>query len=85
MSIRDKACWLVVYLEAVDRDEDKRQSVTLADRIRRGMSGEMAADLQALIVRAKPVVAKSQATLENKPVDLTQVLSLFVQERVMMG
>lgn len=62
-----------------------RKSMTLADRMRRGMSGEMAADLQALIMRAKPVVAKSQATLDNKPVDLTQVLSLFVQERIMMG
>ena len=62
-----------------------RKSMTLADRIRRGMSGEMAADLQTLIARAKPVVAKSQVTLEGKSVDLTQVLSLFVQERIMMS
>ncbi|EKM59899.1 uncharacterized protein PHACADRAFT_138237 [Phanerochaete carnosa HHB-10118-sp] len=62
-----------------------RKSMTLTERIRRGMSGEMAADLQALITRAKPIVGKSQATLENKSVDITQVLSVFVQERIMMG
>ncbi|GJE87499.1 nucleoporin subcomplex protein binding to Pom34-domain-containing protein [Phanerochaete sordida] len=62
-----------------------RKSVTLTERIRRGMSGEMAADLQALVVRAKPVVAKSQTTLDGKAVDITQVLAVFVQERIMMG
>lgn len=63
----------------------RRQSMTLAERFRRGMTGEMAADLQALLTRAKPVVVKSGAVLENKAVDLTQVLSQFVHDRIMMS
>lgn len=66
-----------------DRRVTRRQSLNLTERLRRGMTGEMAADLQALLVRAKPVVSKSQATLDNKAVDLTEVLSQFVHERIM--
>lgn len=61
-----------------------RRSMTLAERLRRGMTGEMAADLQALLTRAKPVVSKSQTILDNKAVDLTQILAQFVQERIML-
>ena len=66
-----------------DRRAARRQSMTMAERLRRGMTGEMAADLQTLLSRAKPVVAKSQTILDNKAVDLTQVLSQFVTERIM--
>ena len=54
----------------------------MAERLRRGMKGEMAADLQALLSKARPVVAKSTAVLGGKDVDLTQVLLFFVQERI---
>lgn len=47
------------------------------------MSGEMAADVQALLVRAKPVIAKSETILGNKGVDLIPILSRFVQERIL--
>ena len=69
-------------LEVVDR-RTKRKSMTLAERLRRGMSGEMAVDVQALLVRAKPVIAKSEAILGNKSVDLIPILSRFVQERIL--
>ena len=46
------------------------------------MKGEMAADLQALLSKARPVVAKSATVLGEKDVDLTQVLLYFVQERI---
>ena len=59
-----------------------KASMTMAERLRRGMKGEMAADLQALLNKAKPIIAKSAAVLGEKDVDLTQVLSFFVQERI---
>lgn len=69
-------------LEVTDR-RSKRKSMTMAERLRRGMSGEMAADVQALLVRARPVIAKSEVILGNKGVDLIPILSRFVQERIL--
>ena len=66
-----------------DRRATRRQSLTMAERLRRGVTGEMAADLQTLLARAKPVIAKSQAVLGDKAVDLTQVMAQFVIERIM--
>jgi nuclear pore complex protein Nup188 len=68
-----------------ERRAARRQSATIAERLRRGMTGEMAADMQALLTKAKPVVAKSQTVLDSKAVDLTSVLSQFVHERIMLG
>ncbi|KAI0677700.1 hypothetical protein C8Q78DRAFT_960939 [Trametes maxima] len=62
----------------------RKASLTLAERLRRGMTGEMAVDLQGLLGKAKPVIAKSAVVLGEKEVDLTQVLSYFVQERISM-
>lgn len=76
---------VVKEMQLAEKDRrGPRQSMTLAERLRRGMTGEMAADLQALLIRTKPVVSKSQAILDNKAVDLTQVLSQFVHERIML-
>ena len=69
-------------LEVAER-RTKRKSMTMAERLRRGMSGEMAADVQALLVKARPVIAKSEAILGNKGVDLIPILSRFVQERIL--
>ncbi|CAL1699999.1 unnamed protein product [Somion occarium] len=68
------------------QDKDRRtktQSSTLAQRLRRGMTGEMASDVQALLAKAKPIVAKTEGILGKKSVDLTAVLSRFVQERIL--
>ncbi|KAJ7242566.1 hypothetical protein B0H12DRAFT_1211807 [Mycena haematopus] len=59
-----------------------RASLSLADRLRRGVTGEMAADLQSLLTKSKPVIAKSDAVLGSPGVDLTQVLSNFLQDRI---
>ncbi|KAF7337743.1 hypothetical protein MSAN_02247900 [Mycena sanguinolenta] len=59
-----------------------RASLSLADRLRRGVTGEIAADLQALLTKSKPVIAKSDAVLGSPGVDLTQVLSNFLQDRI---
>jgi nuclear pore complex protein Nup188 len=60
----------------------KRRSMTLADRLRRGMTGEMTMDLQSLISKAKPVVLKSQDMLGKDTVDVMPILAKFVEERV---
>ncbi|KAG8219037.1 nucleoporin subcomplex protein binding to Pom34-domain-containing protein [Butyriboletus roseoflavus] len=58
----------------------------LAERLRRGMTGEMTADLQALLMRAKPVLAKSEEVLGKSEggKDLTQVLLRFLTERIVV-
>ncbi|KAK7696064.1 hypothetical protein QCA50_000706 [Cerrena zonata] len=67
-----------------DKDRrPKRQPLTLGERLRRGMSGEMASDVQALLIKARPVMSKSETILVKKSIDLTPVLSRFVQERIL--
>ncbi len=65
-----------------------RASTSLAERVRRGMTGEIAADLQALITKAKPIIEKSDSSLDPsgkaKGVNLTDVLGRFLQERIMI-
>ena len=56
----------------------------LAERLRRGMTGEMTADLQALLTRAKPVLAKCDAGMDKAEGDLTVVLSRFLTERIVV-
>jgi len=58
--------------------------MTVVERLRRGMTGEMAADLLSLLNRAKPILAKigTMARTQDGDVDLTQVLSRFVSERI---
>jgi len=60
-----------------------RASLSLADRLRRGVTGEMASDLQSLLNKSKPVIAKSDPILGSTGVDLTQVLANFLQDRIM--
>ncbi|TFY59970.1 hypothetical protein EVJ58_g5439 [Rhodofomes roseus] len=60
----------------------RRSSMPLAERLRRGMTGEMASDLLGLLNKAKPLVAKSGEVLGEGNVDLTPVLARFVQERI---
>ncbi|KAL0066596.1 hypothetical protein AAF712_006400 [Marasmius tenuissimus] len=68
--------------EASKERRAARPSLTLGDRMRRGMTGEMAADVQSLINKAKPVVTKSDTILGAGWIDITPILSTFLQERV---
>ena len=62
----------------------KSQSLTLAERLRRGMTGEMTMDLQTLIVKAKASVASSSGTLgKPEPSDILVVLESFLEDRMM--
>ncbi|KAF8338481.1 hypothetical protein F5887DRAFT_1238173 [Amanita rubescens] len=45
------------------RSHARPSSTSLAERVRRGMTGEIAADLQALITKAKPIIEKSERLL----------------------
>ena len=78
----DASAAVVAAASLKERRAARKATMTLAERLRRGMTGEMAADLQALLGKAKPVIAKSMTVLGEKDVDLTQALSYFVQERI---
>ncbi|KAG5653361.1 hypothetical protein H0H81_000862 [Sphagnurus paluster] len=75
-----------VDVQRADAQKEHRRTrtaaLTLGERLRRGMTGEMAADLQSLLSKAKPVIAKSDTVLGKESVDLTQILSNFLHERV---
>ncbi|KAL4081354.1 nucleoporin subcomplex protein binding to Pom34-domain-containing protein [Scleroderma yunnanense] len=70
--------------ESTNKGRAPRPSLTLAERLRRGMTGEMAADLQALLARSKPVLAKSDEVLGKAEAvgDLTLLLSRLLNERI---
>lgn len=72
--------------ESTSKGRAPRPSLTLAERLRRGMTGEMATDLQALLARSKPVLAKSDEVLGKSETtgDFTLVLSKFLNERVVV-
>jgi nuclear pore complex protein Nup188 len=66
------------------RESSKRPSRTLTDRIRRGMPGEMATDLEKLLKQAKPVLQKSvDVSDKSAEGDFIQVLLRFMSEWVM--
>jgi nuclear pore complex protein Nup188 len=70
------------YRMGEDPGARSRQPRTaLADRVRRGMRGEIVEDLQGLLTRAKPIIAKSDSLLGNKTPDISQILSDFLRER----
>lgn len=68
--------------DASKERRSSRASLTLADRLRRGMTGEMAADLQSLLTKTKPIIAKSDKVLGQGEIDVTQILSNFLQEHI---
>lgn len=66
-----------------ERDR-RRASLTIGERFRRGMTGEMNTDLQSLLQKAKPVIQKSESMIPpaSTGVDLTQVLLTFLHDRI---
>jgi nuclear pore complex protein Nup188 len=64
-----------------ERDR-RRNSLTIGERLRRGMTGEMNTDLQALLQKAKPVIQKSEGMGGPTVVDLTQVLLKFLHDHI---
>lgn len=72
-----------------DRDRrHKRKSMTLADRLRRGMTGEMTSDLQALVTKSKNLIAQQSAQAKaasQKMIDITIVLESFLEDRIQVN
>ncbi|KAF9535154.1 hypothetical protein CPB83DRAFT_781281 [Crepidotus variabilis] len=60
----------------------QRSSLTMAERLRRGMTGEMAGDLQSLLTKSKSIMTASDTIIGNPSVDLTQILLNFLHERI---
>ena len=73
----------VLRSDGKDR-ERRRTSVSLGDRFRRGMTGEMNSDLQGLLQKAKPVFEKSKIVLGPGygEVDITDVLLRFLHHHI---
>lgn len=76
----------------------RRESMSLAERLRRGMTGEMANELKSLMEKARPVLQKSRDVVgsgekERVPlgkgkekevdVDVVKVLIGFLSDRIM--
>ena len=55
---------------------------SLANRMRRGMTGEMTADLQVLLGKSKPIITASDTIIGKPSVDITQILLNFLHERL---
>lgn len=60
----------------------RSSSISMAERIRRGMTGEVAGDLQGLLNRAKPIVAKCNEVIGKDSIDIIQILLSFLQDRI---
>ncbi|KAH9482136.1 Nucleoporin nup184 [Psilocybe cubensis] len=62
--------------------ERRPRSMTMAERLRRGITGEMAGDLQSLLTKSKPILVASDTIIGENSTDLTQVLLNFLHERI---
>jgi nuclear pore complex protein Nup188 len=68
----------------LESTKERRQAPrsTLATRMRRGMTGEMVGDLQALLSKSKPLITASDKVIGKQSIDLTQVLLNFLREHI---
>ncbi|KAF9075043.1 nucleoporin subcomplex protein binding to Pom34-domain-containing protein [Rhodocollybia butyracea] len=67
-----------------DGEDQNMPRMSLGARLRRGMAGEMAVDVQTLLNKAKPVIAKSDTTLGRGQVDISGILSTFLQNHIVL-
>lgn len=69
-------------LSGKERRGQRRATVSMADRLRRGMTGEMATDLQTLLEKTKPVMEKGQKLVGGDDVDIMGALLHFLKEHI---
>lgn len=69
-------------LSGKERRGQRRATVSMADRLRRGMTGEMATDLQTLLEKTKPVMEKAQK-FAGEDTDIIAILSHFLKEHIL--
>jgi nuclear pore complex protein Nup188 len=60
--------------------EARKVSISAAERLRRGMTGEIASDLLSMLNKARPLLQKLDEG--KKGVDLVRVLAEFLQQHV---
>ena len=70
-------------LSGKERRGQRRATVSMADRLRRGMTGEMATDLQTLLEKTKPIIEKGQKLVGGDDVDIMGILSHFLKEHIL--
>lgn len=64
------------------RGTSARTPLTMAERLRRGMTSEMASDLKELLNKTKPIFAKSVTIVGKDSTDIVQVLINFLQDHI---
>jgi nuclear pore complex protein Nup188 len=62
------------------KDRRPRSSITMAERLRRGMAGEMAGDLQSLLMKSKAIMQSSDGVIGKPSIDITQILLNFLHD-----
>ncbi|KAJ3869214.1 nucleoporin subcomplex protein binding to Pom34-domain-containing protein [Lentinula novae-zelandiae] len=65
--------------------ERRGPRMSLGTRFRRGMTGEMAMDVQTLLTKAKPIIAKTDTILGEGQVDICEILSTFLQNHIVLA
>ncbi|KIK70479.1 hypothetical protein GYMLUDRAFT_209663 [Collybiopsis luxurians FD-317 M1] len=71
-------------IQKAEAKERRGRRLSLGARFRRGMTGEMAAEVQALLNKAKPVIEKTDAILGKGQVDILGVISIFIQNHIIL-
>ncbi|KAF5392573.1 hypothetical protein D9757_002255 [Collybiopsis confluens] len=69
-------------VQKTEARERRGRRLSLGARFRRGMTGEMAAEVQALLTKARPVIAKTDTILGKGQTDISGALSTFIQNHV---
>lgn len=69
-------------LVVVKKDRRPRSSIIMAERLRRGITGEMASDLQSLLTKSKAIMQLSDGVVGKPSVDITQILLNFLHDRI---
>ncbi|KAJ4472474.1 nucleoporin subcomplex protein binding to Pom34-domain-containing protein [Lentinula edodes] len=65
--------------------ERRGPRISLGTRLRRGMTGEMAMDIQTLLTKAKPIVAKTDTISGERQVNICEILSTFLQNHIVLA
>ena len=66
----------------VVKERRPRSSIIMAERLRRGITGEMAGDLQSLLTKSKAILQSSDGVIGKPSIDITQILLNFLHDRI---
>lgn len=64
------------------KKKERRPRSIMAERLRRGITGEMAGDLQSLLMKSKAVMQSSDGVIGKPSIDITQILLNFLHDRI---